>query len=128
MLAQIIRVMTTHPALIIDYVGGYADLIQVEALAYKRHLQKQLYLSLAFAALSLMSILVSAFGLMLWGALNHQTWLLTTVPILLILASLIAFQQLAGSQTHRPFAQIRQQALADTVMIKNILATDGSAT
>ena len=123
MIARIVRVMTTHPELLLDYAGGYLDLMQIEAVSYKRYLEQKLYATVAFAALSLISVLLSAIALMMWAVLSNQLWLLIVVPAVFIMAALFAYQKIVGGPPNPAFAQIRAQADADAAMIKNLLRT-----
>ncbi len=121
MIARLVRVMTTHPELLLDYASGYVDLLQIEALTYKRHMEQKLYFAVAFAALSVISVLLCAIGLMMWAVVSNQIWLLIAVPALFILITLIAYQKLVGGAPSPAFAQVRAQMAADAAMAKHLL-------
>ncbi len=120
MIARLVRVVTQHPELLLDYASGYVDLMQIEALNYKRYVEQKFYFAVAFAALGLVSLLLSAIGLMIWAVVSNQVWLLIAVPALSILATLIAYQKLASGAPNPAFSQIRAQINADAAMVKHL--------
>lgn len=119
----LLRLIATHPKLLIDHVEAYADLLNEEighaSSGFKR---RTLLLAVALFSLGVAVVLVGM-ALMLWAVIPipqmAAPWALIAVPLLpIVIAS--ACLGAARRQTKASFANLRNQFRADMGMLREV--------
>ena len=118
MMHPLLRLLATHPQLLVDHVEAYADLLSEEighvSTAWKRR-----------AVLLVVALVLAGVALMLWAVVPfsemHSPWALVAaplVPIVITIGCLVAARQ----QTTESFDNLRKQVKADMGMLREVSA------
>jgi uncharacterized membrane protein YqjE len=114
MLPPLLRVLLAQPTLLTDYASAYAALLRQDVAWWQaRQLRKLGYL-LAAAGAGVLALLFAGVALMLYAVTGDGHWLLWAVPVVTLLAAIVAAWRLARvSQTAPSFPRVREQLAQD---------------
>lgn len=125
MMHPLLRLLATHPQLLVDHVEAYADLLSEEighvSTAWKR---RAVLLAVALCSV-VVALVLAGVALMLWAVVPfsemHSPWALVAaplVPIVITIGCLVAARQ----QTTESFDNLRKQVKADMGMLREVSA------
>ena len=123
MLHPLLRLIATHPQLLVDHVEAYADLLAEEighvSTAWKR---RTLLQAVALCSVAVAAVLAGV-AIMLWATVPlaemHAPWALVAAPLLPI-AIAIGCLVAAGQLTTKNFDYMRQQIKVDMDLLREV--------
>jgi hypothetical protein len=123
MLHPLLRLIATHPQLLVDHVEAYADLLAEEighvSTAWKR---RTLLQAVALCSVAVAAVLAGV-AIMLWATVPlaemHAPWALVAAPLLPI-AIAIGCLVAAGQLTTKNFDNMRQQIKVDMDLLREV--------
>lgn len=122
MLASLLRLALSEPALLAEHLDAYADLAERDWHLWRARLRRRLLLWLLAGFALAAAVLFAGIALMLWGATGGGHWLLWAVPAAPALLALAAARAAAcRDEAGASFANLAYQFRADLKMFKESL-------
>jgi hypothetical protein len=121
-LQPLLRLVTTHPQLVVDHLEAYAGLLDEETGAALSTLKRRTVLGVVALVLMSVGAVLGGVALMLWAVMptpsDRLWWVLAVVPAAPIAGALacLAFRGPGG----KPFADLRKQLAADWAMFREV--------
>lgn len=121
MIHPFLRVIATHPQLLVDHAEAYAGLVSEEVEKTAATWKHRFVFMAAAALLALLALAFGGVALMLFAvsptAAIHAPWLLIATPVAPALAAVV-LAWVGNRHDGAPFAQLKLQWARDMAMVR----------
>ena len=122
MFHPLLKTLATRPHLLIDHLGGYADLVTAQTTEALKALRSRAVLVVCLGLALMIAALLSGVALLLLALMPiermAQPWLLLLVPAVPWLLVLVFGLKLKAQPAMRHFEPVREQFAADAALFK----------
>lgn len=124
MIHPLVRLLVSRPQLLLEHLGGYADLAAAQMQLTLGTLRARAALVGCFAGLLLLALLLGGAALLLVGAIPvaqmPMPWLLWLLPLLPLLGALVCLVLLKQRPLVVSLDAFREQAALDAAMFRDV--------
>lgn len=125
MLHPIFRTLVSRPHLVIEHLGGYADLVSIQLREAAGGLRARALLLAGIGLCALLGLVLGGMALLLYAAIPpasmHLPWLMWVVPLVPWALVLLLWLMLRAQQrSEPPFEVVREQFEADMALLREV--------
>lgn len=124
MIHPFIRLLVSRPQLVLEHLGGYADMAAAQMQMTLGTIKTRAVLMGACVGLMLLTVFLAGVALLLWGAIPEanmpRPWLLWVAPLVPLLGAIVCLVLVKQRPLALSLDAFREQAALDAALFREV--------